>query len=410
MGATLWFKALQMDGRGSDLMRGKGFPMGRRIFVFLLVFAASSGVANAQGPAAGPPSVGVVRAQAKPLTESSEFIGRIQAVNRVNLVARVTGFLEQRFFEEGAEVKKGDLLYRIEQPPFKADVDAKRAVVDQMKAQLENAKLTLDRAKSLLGGPAGQQSIYDSALASEKALEAQVLGAEAQLEQSKINLDYTEIHAPIDGKIGRTAITEGNVVGPSSGTLATIVSQDPMYVTFPVSVRTIIELRERYGPKGGFSAVEIKVRLTDGRIYGQTGQLNFVDNTVAPDTDTLILRGTIPNPPLPPPNNEKRPRRELFDGEFVTAILQGVQPIMAVAVPRAAILSDQQGDFVYVVDAENKAQVRRVQLGQSTPSTAFILNGLKEGELVVMEGIQRVRPGQPVLPGPAAAQPKDAAL
>jgi membrane fusion protein, multidrug efflux system len=368
-----------------------------------------AGAAMAQGPATGPPAVGIVRAQSKPLTESSEFIGRIQAVGRVNLVARVTGFLEQRFFDEGAEVKKGELLYRIEQPPFKADTDAKKAVVDQLKAQLVYAKEALDRAKSLLSGPAGQQSTYDSALASERSLEAQILGAEAQLKQSQINLDYTEIHAPIDGKIGRTTITEGNAVGPNSGTLATIVSQDPMYVTFPVSVRAVIELRHRYAAKGGYKAVDIKVRLPDGRLYGQTGQLNFLDNTVALETDTLILRGTIPNPALPNSGEEHGVRRELVDGEFVAVVLEGVQPVMAVTIPRAAILSGQQGDYVYVVDAENKAQVRGIQLGQSTSSTAFVLNGLQAGEAVILEGLQRVHPGQPVAPGPASAQPEDPA-
>ena len=149
-----------------------------------------AGAAMAQVPGTGPPAVGIVKAQSKPLSESSEFIGRIQAVDRVNLVARVTGFLEKRFFAEGAEVKKGELLYRIEQPPFKADADAKKAVVDQLDAQLVYAKEALDRAKSLLSGPAGQQSTLDSALASEKSLEAQILGAEAQLKQSQINLNY----------------------------------------------------------------------------------------------------------------------------------------------------------------------------------------------------------------------------
>ena len=159
---------------------------------------------SAQAPTAGPPAVGVIRAEEKPLIETSEFLGRIQAIGRVNLVARVTGFLEKRFFDEGMEVKGGALLYRIEQPPFKADVQAKQSVVDQLKAQLENAKQTLERAKSLLTGPADQQSTYDSALASERSLEAQVLGAEAQLQQSQINLGYTEISAPIAGKIGLT--------------------------------------------------------------------------------------------------------------------------------------------------------------------------------------------------------------
>ena len=378
----------------------------RRCLLILFFLSAASGT-SAQAPPAGPPAVGVVRAEEKPLTETSHFIGRIQAVGRVNLVARVTGFLEKRFFSEGAEVKEGDLLYRIEQPPFKADVQAKQSAVDQLKAQLEFAKQTLERAKSLLTGPAGQQSTYDSAVASERSLQAQVSGAEAQLQQSQINLSYTEIRAPIAGKIGLAAITEGNVVGPTSGTLATIVSQDPMYVIFPVSVRTVSELRHRFVPRGGFRAVRIKIRLPDGRIYGEEGELNFVDNTVAPETETVNLRGSIANPLLPISKAINRPLRELFDGQFVNVILEGVQPVMAISIPRAAVLSDQQGDYVYVVGPDDKAEIRRIELGQSTPATAFILKGLQQGERVVLEGLQRVKPGQPVSPSPASPQPSD---
>jgi membrane fusion protein, multidrug efflux system len=383
--------------------------MERKAFYIVLFLALAPGTAAAQAPAGGPPAVGTVTAQRKPLVETNQFLGRVQAVNRVNLVARVTGFLERRYFEEGVEVKQGDLLYRIEQPPFQADVQAKQAAVEQLQAQLINARQTLDRARSLLGGPAGQQSTYDAALASHKSLEAQVLGAQAQLDQSRINLGYTEIRAPIAGRIGRTAITEGNVVGPQSGILATIASQDPMYVIFPVSVRDVVSLRERYVPRGGFEAVVIRVRLPDGRMYGQEGQLNFVDITVAQETDTIVLRGTIANPPLQISHAVQRPVRELFDGEFVTVLLEGVEPVMAITVPRAAVLSDQQGSYVYVVDAQNKAQIRRVQLGQSTQATAFVLNGLQEGEHVVLEGLQRVRPGEAVAPGPASAQPSGAA-
>ncbi len=253
----------------------------------------------------------------------------MQAEKRVDLLARVTGFLEKRDFQEGAEVKKGDLLYVIEQPPYRADVEAKQSAVDQLQAQLINAKETLNRAKSLLSSPAGQQSTYDAALASEKALEAQVLGAQAQLEQSKIDLGYTEIRAPIDGKIGQTAINVGNYVGPTSGVLATIVSQDPMYVTFPVPVRTVLSLRERYGNKGGFNAVIIKIQLPNGKLYGETGHLNFVNDTVSTATDTIISRGVIPNPPLPYTKVVNRPLRELFDGEFVTVFLESVTPVMS---------------------------------------------------------------------------------
>ncbi|KAI94639.1 hemolysin D [Rhodomicrobium udaipurense JA643] len=359
--------------------------------------------AEAQAPGAGPPAVGVVRVEEQPLTQTSEFLGRIQATDRVNIVARVSGFLEKRFFEEGSEVKKGESLYRIEQPPFKAEVDARRAVVDQLKAQLENAKLTLDRAKSLLGGPAGQQSAYDSALAQQRSFAAQVLGAQAQLQTAEINLGYTDIVAPITGKIGRTAITEGNYVTPSSGTLTTIVSQDPMYVVFPVAVRAVNELVARYATRGGFEAVRIKLRLPDGRIYEKEGEVNFVDNTVSTDTDTIILRGTIPNPQLT--ISKGVAIRTLSDGEFVRVILEGVQPVQAVAVPRAAVLTDQQGDYVFVIGADNKAELRRIELGQTTGATAFVLKGLTKGENIVVEGLQRVKPGQPVLPGPPAPQP-----
>ena len=132
------------------------------------------------------------------------------------------------------------------------------------------------------------------AVASQQSLEAQVRAAQAQVDLSQINLDYTEIRSPIDGKIGRTAVTDGNVVSPSSGVLTTIVSQDPMYVTFPVSVREALDLRERYAPRGGFNAVVIRLRLTDGRLYDQVGKLNFVSNTIAQSTDTIMLRARFP--------------------------------------------------------------------------------------------------------------------
>ena len=180
--------------------------------------------------------------------------------------AAVTAFLEKRLFVEGSEVKKGDPLYLLEQAPFQAQVDANKATVEQLKAQHRNAEVTLERAQTLLKGPAGLQSNVDSALASERALAAQIAGAQAQQRESEINLGYTEIRAPIDGKISSTAVTEGNVVSPTSGILATLVSQDPMYVIFPIALRSAIDLRNRYASKGGFSAVVIKLRLPDGRI------------------------------------------------------------------------------------------------------------------------------------------------
>jgi membrane fusion protein (multidrug efflux system) len=361
--------------------------------------------AGAQPAPSGPPTVGVVRAERQQITQSDEFIGRIQAVGRVALVARVSAFLEKRLFVEGAEVKKGDVLYQLEQPPFQAVVDADKATIEQLEAQHRNAELTLERAQLLLRTPAGQQSNVDSALAAERALAAQIAGAQAQLQTAQINLGYTEIRAPIDGRITSTAVTEGNVVSPTSGTLANLVSQDPMYVIFPISLRAGLDLRNRYAKSGGFGAVAIRLRLPNGEIYGRDGKLDYASPTVAENTDTITLRGVMPNPVFPGMQAGQPGSRELSDGEFVTVLLEGVEPITVLGIPRAAVLSDQQGDYVYVVDAQNKAQIRRIQLGQSTPTTAVVTNGLTEGELVVSEGLQRVRPDQPVSPGPASPPP-----
>jgi membrane fusion protein, multidrug efflux system len=367
----------------------------------IAVGAASA--SRAQPAPSGPPAVGVVEAIKRPITETSEFLGRVEAVNRVSVVARVTAFLEKRQYTEGNEIKAGDHLYLLERGPFEADLASKQAIVAQLQATLENAKLTTDRARTLLGGPAGQQSTYDAALANQRSLEAQVQSAQAQVQSSQINLDYTDIRSPIDGKIGRTAVTEGNVVSPGSGVLTTIVSQDPMYVLFPVSVRAGLQLRDRYATRGGFSAVVIKIRLPDGRLYDQTGQLNFVDNTVAQSTDTISVRGAIPNPLLHELSATGSAVRELTDGEFVTVMLEGVQPVEVLAIPRSAVLSDQQGDYVFTVGADNKAEQHRIQLGQSTSTIAAVINGLTLGDKVIVEGLQRVRPGQPVSPGPASA-------
>ncbi|MFQ3457809.1 efflux RND transporter periplasmic adaptor subunit [Bradyrhizobium sp. UFLA01-814] len=385
----------------SDTERMRGRLAGLLVSAGLV--AAGVSAAHAQAGPPGPPAVGVFEAVKRPVTETSEFLGRIEAPNRVNVVARVTAFLEKRNFVEGSEVKAGDLLYQLERGPFEADLASKKAQVAQLQATLVNAKLTTDRAKALMGGPAGQQSNVDAAVANQQSLEAQVQAAQAQVDLSQINLDYTMIHSPIDGRIGRTAVTEGNVVTPSSGTLTTIVSQDPMYVTFPVPVREALDLRDRYATRGGFKAVVIRLRLTDGRLYEKTGELNFVNNTIAQNTDTISLRGVIPNPSTYTSVAAGGSVRELTDNEFVTVLLEGVQPVEVLAIPRSAVLSDQQGEYVYVVGADNKAEQRRIQLGQSTATIAAVTSGISLGDKVVVEGLQKVKPGEVVAPGPVSA-------
>lgn len=374
--------------------------MGVTIRGWLAGGAAGLGLALgalAQQPPGPPPAVGFVAATRQPTVQSTEYTGRIQAANRVNLVARVSGFLEEVRFADGQEVAEGDLLYRLEQRPYEADQQARLAAVGQFKAQLKNAEAVLARAKGLQGTPAYQPSAVDVALANEAALQAQVLGAEGQLQQAEINLAYTQIRAPIGGKIGRTAVTVGNFVGPGNGVLATIVSQDPMYVVFPVPTRTAIELQRR-GPEAG--GLAIRLRLPDGRIYGASGTLDFIDNTVSGSTDTMILRGTIANPPLAA---SRSGARELVDNELVTVLLEDAQPTETLAIPRAAVLADQEGDYVFVVGADDRAEQRRIKLAKSAnPALAVVASGLAAGDKVIVEGIQRVRAGQPVSPAPAA--------
>jgi membrane fusion protein (multidrug efflux system) len=389
-------RSRRLDGN-PRLMRFASYPT-----LAFLLSVASPGFAQAPG---GPPSVGVVRAQQTAITETSEFVGRVQAIDRVALTARVTAFLDERVFKEGSEVNKGDLLYRLERAPFEAVVQQQAAAVADTSARLANANIQLTRAQSLLSTPAGQRSNVDDAVANQRSLAAQVLSAQAQLKAAQINLDYTDIHAPVAGKISRTSVTVGNVVSPSSGPLATIVSQDPMYVLFPVASRTLTELQKRYAGKGGTNAVVVKLRLPDGSLYDRDGKIDYVDPTVSATTDTILLRARIANPPLPHAGAEQQVERPLVDGAFVTVLVEGIQPVMALGIPRKAVLSDQEGDYVYVVDAGNKIERRRIQLGQSTPSTAVVAGGLKDGEMVVTDGIQRVRPGIEVNPGPASPPP-----
>ena len=371
----------------------------------LAVLALTSLPALAQAPGGPPPAVGVVTVEAATITETSEFVGRVQAVERVSITARVTAFLEKRLFTEGTEVRAGDVLYKLERGPFEAETSRQEAAVADTSARLANATIQLNRAEALLQTAAGHRSTVDDAIMAQRSQAAQVAAAQAILRQARINLDYTDIKAPIAGQISRSAISPGNVVTPASGPLATIVSQDPMYVTFPVAARVLSDLRARYAGKGGLDAVRVRLKLPDGRAYGQTGRIDYVDPTVSPGTDTILTRAVIPNPPLGTPEPGRPIERALTDGAFVTVSVEGIRPVTALGIPRAAVLSDQSGNFVYVVSAENKVERRPVKLGQSTPALAVILDGLKQGETVILEGLQRARPGIQVTPGPVSAGP-----
>lgn len=373
-----------------------------------LVLTLGAGPALAQmGPGGPPPAVGIVEARRQPVTESSEFIGRIEAINRVEIRARVTGFLEERLFTEGSEVPEGAPLFRIERAPFEAQLAQARANVASAEAQLANARVALARARDLRATGAGTQVALDNAQAQERTSAAALLGAQAQVRVAEINLAYTDITAPVAGAIGRAVYTPGNVVSPSLGEpLATIVSQDPMRVAFTIPQRQALELRNRYADRGGAAATRVRVRLVDNSVYPLAGQIDFIDTQIGRDTDSILVRASIPNPVREGARAGEPGARRLVDGQLVTVLLEGAEPVQAITVPRAAVAQDQQGSFVFVVGEGNVAQRRNVRLGRSTAETAVVEQGLQEGDRVITEGIQRVRPGAPVNPQPAGAPPQ----
>jgi membrane fusion protein, multidrug efflux system len=345
----------------------------------------------------------VSRAERRPVTESAEFTGRIEAVNRVDIRARVTGFLQERAFQEGQEVRAGSVLFRIERAPFEAALEQARANVASAQAQLENARVALQRARELRQTGAGTQVAFDNAQAQERTANAQLLGAQAAVRIQEIELAYTEIVSPIDGKIGRASLTPGNVVSPNlTEPLATVVSQDPMRVAFTVSTRAASELRNRYEGRGGAAAVLVRVRMPSGEVYPHPGRIDFVDTQIDRNTDSILVRALVPNPrrdvvPIGQPGD-----RELIDGQFVTVSVEGAEPVQAIVLPRASVLQDQGGSYVLVVDGEGRAQRRPVRLGRTVNVDVVVEEGLQGGETVIVDGLQRVRPGQPVNPAPAS--------
>jgi membrane fusion protein (multidrug efflux system) len=332
------------------------------------------------------PTVGIVTIAPQPVYQEQSYVGRIQAPEIVALQARVTGYLESQNFKDGQRVHKGDLLYVIEQPPYQAQLAQAQAALAQAKAQDQNAELTLQRATALLRTPAGQQSTVDSARATALSDQAAVLSAQAKLQTAQINLGYTEIRSPVDGIIGATTLNPGNVVGPSAGTLATIVSDDPMYVTFSLPVVDAIHNR------ANINQLAVIVQLPDGSTYNQTGKIDFINNQVTTNTDTLAWRATIPNP-----------QHTLTDGEFVTVTLRAANAKNELVIPLAAIIDDQLGDYVLTLDPDNVVQRTNITLGQQTNTTAVVQSGLKPGDRVITDGIQRVHPGITVSPEPAGS-------
>ncbi|HEY2889240.1 MAG TPA: efflux RND transporter periplasmic adaptor subunit, partial [Dongiaceae bacterium] len=330
-----------------------------------------------------PPAVGVTVAAMKGVSRADQFVGRIQAIGIVQVRARVEGFIEKVLFTEGQDVKAGDILYQIEKSQYQALADQAKANLAAAQATTINAQLQYNRSLQLVKNQYTPQATVDQNKAAWDTAKAQVLQTQAALTQTEINLGYTDIRSPIDGRIGLTALTTGNLVNPASGVLTTIVSQDPIYVLFPVSQRQLEDIREsRKQQDGSQTKIQILVTLSNGKEYPLPGVWNFTDPQVDQQTDTLTMRATLPNPD-----------RLLVDGEFVTVQIKEKKEQPRLVVPQAALQVDQAGYYVMVVNGDNKVEQRRVTVGPNQGVDAVIQSGLKEGEKVIVEGVQKVRPG-----------------
>src|SRR5690348_2891307 len=359
------------------------------LFGACIVMAGYGAAAAQTGP---PPAVTVTPVASRVVTATGDFIGRVVAIDKVDVVARVSGFINERNFTEGQQVKNGDLLFSIEPDTYKAAVDQQSANLAKAKATEVNANLQLQRGQELVRNQNIPQSEVDQRAANAQAAHADVMQAQALLEQAKINLGYTEIRSPIDGRIGVANFTVGNLVSPSSGTLATIVSQDPIYVTFQASEADVIEYKHRIAASADKNPhVTIHIKLPNGSMYPHPGVTNLLDVQVQPDTDTILARAQLPNP-----------EGILTPGGIVGVLVERGAPQASLVISQSAVQLDQAGRYVMVVGADKKVEQRRIATGVEQGRDIVVTQGLKEGELVIVEGIQKVHPGQLVAANAAA--------
>jgi membrane fusion protein (multidrug efflux system) len=343
--------------------------------------------------AAPPPSVIAVRAETRPVEDQSQFVGRVVAVDKVELRARVQGFLKEWEFTEGQTVEIGEELFLIEPDQYQAVVQQREADVAKAVADAKNADAQLASGRQLLKKNNIARLKVDELIAEAAIAHASIAQAKAALVAAELDLGYTKVTAPIAGRIGLSQYTVGNLVGPSSDPLATIVSADPIYVEFPLTQRELLQAKRSMEAEGiDMKDLEVRATLSDGSLYERPGRLNFIDVTTDAGTDTVTLRAELPNPD-----------GLLVDGQYAGIMVQTDEPESAIVIPQSALQVDQQGVFVLIVDADKKAQIRRIVTGASAGAGTVVSSGLKEGELVITDGVQKVRPGQAVNATPPQA-------
>lgn len=368
-------------------------PISIATFGALLILA---GCQDEQAPQGGfsfpPPQVAVITVKAEDVPITNDLPGRIAATRTAEVRPRASGILIERVFQQGSLVKEGDVLYRIDPAPFKVLVDSAEATLRRAKAVQAQAKNETIRQEQLKKSNVSSAQNYDDAVAKLAQADADVAIAEAGLATAKLNLEYTEVKAPISGRIGRALITEGALVS-TNGTenLATIQQLDPVYADFTQSATDLIRLRkalEDGALMADNNSADVKLMLDDGSVYPQSGKLLFSEAAVDASTGQVTLRGEFPNPD-----------GDLLPGMYVRVqIEQGIEK-GAVLVPQQAVQRDASGSaLVYVVSADNKAGPRPVRIGRAAGTRWVITDGLKDGEKIIVEGFQKVQPGAEVVP------------
>jgi RND family efflux transporter MFP subunit len=358
---------------------------------------------GAQKGAPPAPQVTVALPIKRTVTDRDEYVGRFTAVNSVEIRARVSGYLDAVHFTDGEMVKQGQLLFTIDQRPFKAALDQARADFERAKAQLDLANSDLTRAQDLIERKTISEAIYDQRVQAKRAADAQLQAAEANVRNARLNLEFTELRAPVDGRIGDSRVTIGNlVIGgalPQTSLLATIVSVDPIRFEFTFDEAAFLRYTrladdaKNVGSRG--LTMQVDLRLLDEPDFRHTGKMDFVDNVIDQSSGTIRGRALVANP------------SGLFTpGMFARARVPASAPFEALVVPDAAIGTEQVRKFVYTIDAENTVIQKYVTLGELENGLRVVLKGLDPNDRVIVNGIVRARPGIKVTPVATGERPQ----